>query len=69
MNDKSRHQKDLLTFEYTIIIVTPSKLLSHQILLPQLPREKIGAEAHQNIAARANQKKIAVESHQNLDLT
>jgi hypothetical protein len=28
--------------------------------------EKISAEAHQNIAARANQKKIAVESHQNI---
>jgi len=27
---------------------------------------KIGAEAHQNIAARADQKKIAVESHQNI---
>jgi hypothetical protein len=32
MNDKSRHQKDLLTFEYTIIIVTPSNLLSHQAI-------------------------------------
>jgi hypothetical protein len=39
INDKSRHHKELLTFEYTIIIVTPSKLLSHQILFPQLPRE------------------------------
>ena len=39
--DKSRHQKDLLIFEYTIIIVTPTKLLSHQILLPQMPRENL----------------------------
>ena len=45
MNDKSRRQKDLLTFEYIIIIVTPSKLLSHLILLPQL-LEKIAAKAH-----------------------
>ena len=51
MNDKSRHQKDLLTFEYTIIIVTPDivataaqrKLVPKltRILLPELIRKKI----------------------------
>ena len=62
-------QRELLPKLTKILLSKPSREIaaeSHQIYCYESCSGKIGAEAHQNNAARADQKNIAVESHQNI---